>query len=188
MHAFWFQERAEIPAVDFLARALIDLARTERIFLAESCTGGQACAALSRVPGASAVWLGGVVAYDNSLKTRLLGVDSALIAREGAVSREVALAMADGGRDLYGATLSAAVTGVAGPGGATPGKPVGCVWVALRHGEKRWVQKFLLPQAGRHAIQEETVRRVLLAMIQVLTSGVPQGFQPACPVEGPPPA
>lgn len=98
---------------------------------AESCTGGRIAAALTSVPGSSRSFRGGVVAYDNALKTDLLGVDAALIARDGAVSQSVAEAMARGARLRLGADLAVATTGVAGPDGGTPEKPVGLVWFAL---------------------------------------------------------
>src|SRR6185312_5832414 len=82
-------------------------------------------------PGSSAYVVGGVVAYSNEAKVELLGVDAALIEEHGAVSEPVARAMAEGALERSGADLALAVTGIAGPGGATPGKPVGLVWLAL---------------------------------------------------------
>jgi nicotinamide-nucleotide amidase len=114
-----------------------------RLATAESCTGGMIGALLTTVPGASDVYVGGVVAYSNELKQALLGVDTALIAAHGAVSREVAEAMAAGARRL-GAECAVAVTGVAGPGGGTEAKPVGTVHIAVatpagrRHVERRF--------------------------------------------------
>lgn len=106
-------------------------ARGWSIGVAESCTGGLVAAAIASVPGASDYFKGGVIAYADDAKAQLLGVDPALIARHGAVSGEVASAMAAGARDRLGATLAVATTGVAGPGGGTPAKPVGLVYVAL---------------------------------------------------------
>ena len=98
---------------------------------AESCTGGLIGVRLTDIPGSSEVYLGGVVCYSNRLKTELLGVPSAVIEEHGAVSEAVVRAMAEGARHRLGADLAAAVTGIAGPGGGTPEKPVGTVWLAL---------------------------------------------------------
>jgi nicotinamide-nucleotide amidase len=99
--------------------------------VAESCTGGLAEELLTRVPGASRVFLGGVVAYQNEVKTKLLGVDPALIAAHGAVSGEVARAMAEGVRRALGASLGLSFTGIAGPDGGSTEKPVGLVHFAV---------------------------------------------------------
>jgi nicotinamide-nucleotide amidase len=101
-----------------------------KVALAESCTGGLIAARLVAVPGMSASLVEGVVAYSNEAKARRLGVPEDLIRRKGAVSAEVARAMAEGARKEAGADLSVAVTGVAGPGGGTEEKPVGLVHVA----------------------------------------------------------
>ncbi len=105
------------------------------VALAESCTAGLVAARLADTPGASAVLRGGVVAYADALKESLLGVDRALLRRHGAVSGPVAEAMARGVRERTGADLAGAVTGVAGPGGGSRGKPVGTVWFAVADGE-----------------------------------------------------
>ncbi|MGQ9495886.1 MAG: CinA family nicotinamide mononucleotide deamidase-related protein [Thermoanaerobaculaceae bacterium] len=115
-----------------LAEAVLSACRRKGWLLAtaESCTGGLIGAMLTSVPGASQNYLGGVVAYANSLKAGLLDVDEALLARVGAVSRETAEAMAEGARRL-GAHCGLAVTGIAGPAGGTPEKPVGTVHMAV---------------------------------------------------------
>jgi nicotinamide-nucleotide amidase len=101
--------------------------------VAESCTGGLMAARLSERPGASAYFAGGVVAYSNEAKTELLGVDPELIERVGAVSPEVAEAMADGALDRFDADVAIAITGIAGPDGGTEEKPVGYVcWCTKR--------------------------------------------------------
>lgn len=98
---------------------------------AESCTGGGVGAAITAVAGASAVYLGGVISYANEIKERVLGVAPATLAESGAVSSATAMAMADGVRRLTGADLAVSVTGIAGPDGGTPEKPVGTVWFAV---------------------------------------------------------
>ncbi len=112
-------------AHDLLLRSKLTVA------VAESCTGGLLGAALTELPGASAYFLGGVLAYSYELKTSLLGVDAQLIAEYGAVSAETATAMARGVVGLAGADVGIAVTGIAGPLGGTPSKPVGTTYVAL---------------------------------------------------------
>jgi nicotinamide-nucleotide amidase len=98
-----------------------------RLATAESCTGGLLAARLTELPGASAYVAGGMVVYADEAKTALAGVDPALIARHGAVSLEVAEALADGARERLGAEIGVGITGVAGPDGGTPDKPVGLV-------------------------------------------------------------
>ncbi len=113
--------------------ALADAGRT--LAVAESCTGGALAARLTSVPGASRAFLGGVVAYSNDAKRDLLGVDPASIEAEGAVSEAVALQLAAGARARLGADVGVATTGIAGPTGGTPDKPVGTVWLAYDDGE-----------------------------------------------------
>jgi nicotinamide-nucleotide amidase len=103
----------------------------QTLAVAESCTGGGLGAALAAVPGASDVFLGGVIAYANSVKRDLLGVPAALLEQHGAVSDPVAMAMAEGVRQATGASWGLAVTGIAGPGGGSAAKPVGLVHIGL---------------------------------------------------------
>jgi nicotinamide-nucleotide amidase len=102
---------------------------------AESCTGGQIAGRLTAIAGSSAVFRGGVIAYDNAVKTEVLGVPAEAIAAHGAVSEPVARAMAEGARRLLKADIAVGITGIAGPGGATPDKPVGTVEVAVADAE-----------------------------------------------------
>lgn len=105
--------------------------RGETVCTAESCTGGLIAAALTDTPGASRYFLGAAIAYENAVKQRLLRVAAETLAQHGAVSAATAEAMARGARDCFGATYGLSATGVAGPGGGTPDKPVGLVYVAL---------------------------------------------------------
>ena len=118
---------------DSLASVVLERLRQRRqtLAVAESCTGGGLGAALAAVPGASEVFLGGVIAYANAVKQGLLGVPAELLAAHGAVSDPVAQAMAEGARRATGADWALAVTGIAGPGGGSPEKPVGLVHIAV---------------------------------------------------------
>jgi nicotinamide-nucleotide amidase len=105
--------------------------RQGTLAVAESCTGGLVAERLTRVSGSSRAFVGGAVVYSNRLKSELAGVDPQLITRHGAVSREVAVALAEGIRERCGSTLGLAVTGIAGPGGGSEEKPVGLVYLAV---------------------------------------------------------
>jgi nicotinamide-nucleotide amidase len=106
--------------------------------LAESCTGGMVASAITDVAGSSGVMFGGVVAYSNEAKTRLLGVSHAVLDRHGAVSAECARAMALGARDRFGSTLALSTTGIAGPGGGSEAKPVGTVYFGVATESGAW--------------------------------------------------
>ena len=150
------------PAVWRLADAL--RTRNWRIATAESCTGGLIAAACTAVPGSSDWFERGFVTYSNLAKTELLGVDADLIAAHGAVSEPVALAMATGALAHAPVQLAVAVTGIAGPGGAVPGKPVGTVWLALADAQGA-VAEGLQLQGDRQAVRDATV---LLALQRLL--------------------
>ena len=137
-----------------LAAALLDLLRGRglHLALAESCTGGRVAARLTEIPGSSDVVLGGIVSYANQAKIDLLGVPAEVVARAGAVSAETAEAMARGAQERFGAEVAIAVTGIAGPAGGSPEKPVGTVWFAFAIGER------LETQLGRFVGTRSEVR------------------------------
>ncbi len=146
------------------AEALLAALRSRGLMIttAESCTGGLIAGLLTEIAGSSDVVERGFVTYSNDAKHQMLGVPSDLIARHGAVSEEVARAMAEGALANSQAGLTVAVTGVAGPGGGTPAKPVGLVHVAVaatnaptRHQELR------LGDIGRSGVRTETIRHAL---------------------------
>jgi nicotinamide-nucleotide amidase len=129
------QELAERLQVLCLGRGLT-------VSVAESCTGGLVAATITEIPGSSGYFLGGVVSYADAAKTDLLGVPGATLAAHGAVSAQVAKAMATGARARFGSTLAVAVTGVAGPDGGTRAKPVGLTYVGMADGESADVRRF----------------------------------------------
>lgn len=131
---------------------------------AESCTGGLIAAACTSLAGSSDWFDRGVVSYSNEAKTELLGVPPELIAQHGAVSAEVVRAMADGMLARSRAQLSVAVTGVAGPGGGSPAKPVGTVWVAIASRDRPAAAKLLQLQGDRDTIRRQTVAWALHAL------------------------
>ena len=131
-----------------------DLLSGRRIATAESCTAGLIASRLTERPGSSAYVVGGVVAYANEAKTELLGVDPGLIERHGAVSEQVAEAMADGALARFGADTSVSVTGVAGPDGGTPEKPVGTVCWSVRLGDGRSLTRTVLLPGDRADIRD----------------------------------
>ncbi len=110
--------------------------------VAESCTGGLLGMRITEIPGASDYFWGGVIAYSNAVKERVLGVPKEILDQKGAVSPECAEAMAQGVRKLLGADLGLAITGIAGPSGGTPEKPVGLVFIALAYPKGTLVEKW----------------------------------------------
>lgn len=136
-------------------------ARRERLATAESCTGGLIAAACTAVAGSSDWFERGVVTYSNEAKTALLGVPAALIAAHGAVSEEVVVAMAEGALAHAPVDWAIAVTGIAGPGGAVPGKPVGTVWLGLAQRGEATARWRLQLDGDRTAVRRQTVARAL---------------------------
>ncbi|HVF78519.1 MAG TPA: competence/damage-inducible protein A [Solirubrobacteraceae bacterium] len=140
----------------------------QTIAAAESCTGGLLTARLTERPGSSDVVRGGLVVYSNEAKVKLAGVDPALIERDGAVSERVAVALGDGARAALDADVGVGITGVAGPGGATPDKPVGLVWLSVSHRDGRRLTRSVTLPGSRADIRDRSttvalhlVRRLL---------------------------
>jgi nicotinamide-nucleotide amidase len=141
-------------------------ALSAQVSTAESCTGGGIAEAITRVAGSSAWFEAGFVTYSNVQKTRQLGVPEALFTQVGAVSREVVEAMARGAQQASGAHFSVAVSGVAGPGGGSPEKPVGTVWLAWAAGEQLY--SCCCHFAGnRQAVREQSVQVALVGLIRL---------------------
>ncbi len=149
-----------------LAQQLVE--RQWMLATAESCTGGSIAVACTDLAGSSAWFERGFVTYSNAAKTELLGVDAELIARHGAVSEPVAVAMARGALAHSAAHIAVAVTGIAGPSGATPDKPVGTVWLA-------WATASEVRSAGllftgdRTAIRKAAVHQALQGLVAATT-------------------
>ncbi len=144
--------------------------RGETVAVAESCTGGLIASRITRVPGSSAYFDRGVVSYSNQAKIDLLGVPKSCLETHGAVSRETALAMAQGIRKQAGTTYGLSVTGIAGPTGGTPQKPVGTVWIGFSCPDKTVAQCFLFP-GDRHLVQDFAASTALDWLRRYLTYG-----------------
>jgi PncC family amidohydrolase len=164
--------RRTTPA-DVAAEALALLGATgATLATAESLTGGRLAAAVTSVPGASASYLGGLVTYATALKQHLLGVPDEVVERYGVVSAECARAMAEGAREVTGATYALATTGVAGPD-AQEGKPVGTVFVGLAGPHD--VSVLAMELVGdRHEVQDRACREALAALCGILREEQPR--------------
>jgi nicotinamide-nucleotide amidase len=155
-----------------LAKQVIDILteQNQTIVTAESCTGGMIASALTDVPGASAAVYGGYVTYANTAKSRMIQVQPRLISDYGAVSNQVARAMADGARNTARVDYAVAVTGIAGPDGGSEKKPVGLVYIAVSSELATVVIEHRFGDLGRDAIRKATVDAALELVLQVLTS------------------
>ncbi|MCH7960154.1 MAG: CinA family protein [Candidatus Hydrogenedentes bacterium] len=132
---------------------------------AESCSGGLIAHRITNVAGSSSYFLGGIVSYSNDAKTRLLGVDADMISTHGAVSEEVAEAMARGARDQFSADVTVGVTGIAGPGGGTREKPVGHVCIAVT-GPAGTVVETCHFDGDREAVKDRTSEKALTMILE----------------------
>lgn len=136
----------------------------------ESCTGGGLGAALTSIAGSSSVLSGGLITYSNATKINVLGIPMEIVDCYGAVSEPTAEAMASQGRDILGVDITVSITGIAGPGGSTKGKPVGMVCFGLADGgrPKTFTQQFGNP--GRKTVRQESIRFALNLLLENLNS------------------
>lgn len=166
----------DLSALKGLAAKLVDqcTAAGVRVATAESCTGGLVAAAITEVSGASAIFDWGVVSYSNFAKTNLLGVSPSLLSEHGAVSEQVAVAMAEGALARSGADIAVAVTGIAGPAGGSEAKPVGLVHFSIAakgRTSRPEVRKFAGP--GREAIRRAAAEHALRMLIRAAADQSP---------------
>jgi len=155
-----------------ISRAVSELGECLRVednllATAESCTGGLLASTLTDTPGSSEWFAGSVIAYSNEVKSRLLGVKPEIIETNGAVSRRVVLAMAEGVLKAVGANVSVAISGIAGPGGGTQDKPVGTIWMAWAwpSGSRAKLYQFT---GTREAIKEQSVMAAINGLLSVV--------------------
>ena len=158
-------ETVERPPEEKIFRALLKKRKT--LALAESCTGGLVSNLITDVPGSSKYFKGGVVAYSNKVKISLLGVSPSTIKKFGAVSGKTAREMADGVRLLMGSDLAAAITGIAGPSGSRPAKPVGLAYIAFS-GKGRTIVKKIVCKGDRTGIK----KGFALALLSMITRNI----------------
>jgi PncC family amidohydrolase len=155
------QELLEVTAGELLRRLGLRLA------VAESCTGGLISHRLTNVPGSSDYFLAGVTAYAYEAKERLLGVSRSTLEKYGAVSREVAIEMARGVRINLAADIGISVTGIAGPGGGTPEKPVGLTWIGFSSSDVEESYRFIW-QGDRLQVKEQSAEAALRILVDYL--------------------
>lgn len=160
-----------IPEIDALAAELVAMLQAQgwSFATAESCTGGAISQAVTSVAGCSSVMRGAVVAYHNDVKEKVLGVSGEVLATYGAVSEETVVQMVDGVSALMGADCAVATSGIAGPGGGTPEKPVGTVWLAAKVGGVVKTRLLFLEDHGRASNIRSTVEEALLLVIAMLS-------------------
>ena len=161
---------AAAPALEIVVgQALLE--RHLTLAVAESCTGGLIGHRITNVPGSSAYFLGGVISYANDAKERLLGVSHATLYDFGAVSEQTAREMARGARRALGADVAVSVTGIAGPGGALPGKPVGLTWIALSARDADEARQFIW--SGDRVANKDQSAEAALALLADYLRGLP---------------
>lgn len=154
--------------LQLLARELNARLRSKGLTLstAESCTGGTVATAITSIAGSSDVFKGAVVAYSNEVKVNVLGVPQSVIDSEGAVSEATVEAMAIGVKRIMNSDCAVATSGIAGPGGAVPGKPVGTVWVAIAVGEKVVFKLLSIGDKGRESNICTAAKKVLSLLLK----------------------
>ena len=144
---------------------VLNVLSDKTLVTAESCTGGGIGAALTAIPGSSAVYKGGVISYTNWVKEKILNVDGDLLKECGAVSKEVAEAMAEGVRKLLQADIAVSVTGLAGPGGDEYGNPVGTVFIGYSSSDKTCAKHFVF-EGSREEVRNLAIQSALEMILQ----------------------
>ena len=159
------KRNVENRGIETLAKKVVEsgCAKSVTVATAESLTGGMIGESLTAVPGSSEVFKGGVMSYTNEVKNQVLGVDAEVLAAEGAVCETVAMQMAEGAKRLIGSDIAVSVTGIAGPGGAEPGKPVGTVWMGVSDREGTRAQCFHF-EGSRDEVRRQTTEAALAAL------------------------
>ena len=147
-----------------LSSDVIKILQGKTLATAESCTGGGIGAALTAVPGSSAVYKGGIISYTNEVKERLLGVPAEMLEAYGAVSVPVAQAMAEGARKALQTDIAVSVTGLAGPGGDEYGNPVGTVFIGYADANKSYAKEYHF-SGDREAVRQQAVQMALCAVL-----------------------
>jgi nicotinamide-nucleotide amidase len=166
-----YSENPDEPLEEVVRRLLVE--RSLTLAVAESCTGGLVGTRLTDAAGASEYFAGGFVTYSNAMKTAWLGVPEALLREQGAVSARVAAAMARGARERAGTALGLAVTGIAGPTGGTPQKPVGLVFLALATADGCWTRELRLGM--RRDLNRQVSAQLAMDLVRRHVLGLPAG-------------
>lgn len=143
-------------------------ANRQTLATAESCTGGLLAKTITDIPGSSAYYTGGVITYSNASKIKLLKVDENTLGHHGAVSEPVALMMAQGVRTLFGSAIGVGITGIAGPGGGSPEKPVGMVYIAWDIEGALSVRLFQFGDIGRSSVREAASFKAIEGLLRGL--------------------
>lgn len=158
-----------VEGEDALEKQIGDMLRRKRVTVAtaESCTGGEIAHMITSVPGSSAYFKGSVVSYANEVKVNVLGVQAADLEREGAVSETVVLQMAEGVKKLMHTDYAVSTSGVAGPDGGTPEKPVGTVWIGVATPDKTFARKFVFSFTRERNIAKAAVKALELLMMEI---------------------
>ena len=164
-----------IPSDDFLHQQGVEigqllLARRMKLASAESCTGGWLARVVTEIPGCSDWFDCSFVAYSYEAKETMLGVSRVILEEHGAVSQETVVEMVRGALSRSRANVAVAITGIAGPSGGTPGKPVGTVWLAWGRGHHPPVTQIIHLEGNREAVRRQTVAAALVGLEKILTA------------------
>jgi nicotinamide-nucleotide amidase len=157
--------------MDNTAAEIINIMREKKLTLGtvESATGGLIAHMITNIPGSSDVFRGSIISYSNEIKIKIVGVKEATLQESGAVSGQVARAMAKRGRKVLGVDICVADTGIAGPGGATPGKPVGLFYLGLSHKDGTFTQKHIF-KGTREENKQQAAQTALMRVREYLDS------------------